>query len=218
MYNDSKFAHVNENFQKMFHLSHDDFLEELLHNFTLFFCRIYHYKCDRLYFSHFKYQIKVHLSRRFIFGHAFWCQRKGILNCQCDKCVKTFQWHSESKGYLWYSRDYNDYFRHNEAVFSVDSYTFLSDMLNVNKKYNYFENVYTPTQLINLFGVVACRIYLNLGKKHFFVGKLKNNSYQYAHYSKQTKKLFDFVCNNINYRYADYAVYNYKPFIMILLF
>ena len=27
------------------------------------------------------------------------------------------------------------------------------------------------------------------------------------------KKLFDFVCHNINYRYADYAVHNYKPFI-----
>ena len=81
------------------------------------------------------------------------------------------------------------------------------------KKCNYFENVYTPTQLIIFFGIVASRIYLNLGKKHFFVGKLKENSYQYAYYSQQTKKLFDFVCNNINYRYADYAVHNYKPFV-----
>ena len=86
-------------------------------------------------------------------------------------------------------------------------------MRNVNKKCNYFENVYTPTQLINLFGVVACRLYLNLGKKYFFVGKLKDNSFQYAYCSKQTKKLFDFVCQNINYRYADYAVHNYKPFV-----
>ena len=109
--NDSQAVHVNENFLKMFHLPHDNFLEDLLHNFTLFFYHIYHYKCDRLYFANFKYQIRLHLSRRFIFGHAFWCQRKGILNCQCDKCTKTFQWHSESKDYLWYSRDYSDYFR-----------------------------------------------------------------------------------------------------------
>ena len=175
----------------------------LTYNFTLFFYHVYHYNCDRLYFANFKHQIKLHLSRRFIFGHFFWCQRKGILNSQCDKCVKTFQWHSESKDYLWYSRDYSDYFRHNKSVFSEDAYTYLNDMLNVNKKCNYFENVYTPTQIINLFGVVACRLYLNLGKKYFFVGKLKDNSYQYAYYSKQTKKLFDFVCHNINYRYAD---------------
>ena len=162
-----------------------------------------------LYFANFKHQIKLHLSRRFIFGHFFWCQRKGTLHSQCDKCVKTFQWHSESKDYLWYSRNYSDNFRHNESVFSEDTYTYLNDMLNVNKKCNYFENVYMPTQLINIFGVVACRLYLNLGKKYFFVGKLKDNSYQYANYPKQTKQLFDFVCHNINYRYADYAVHNY---------
>ena len=44
-------------------------------------------------------------------------------------------------------------------------------------------------------------------------GKLKDNSYQYAYYSKQTKKLFDSVSHNINYRYANYVVHNYKHFI-----
>ena len=67
-------------------------------------------------------------------------------------------------------------------------------------------------QLINFFGTIACRIFLNLAKRNFFVGKM-NNQDIYRYYAKFTKKLFVSICNNVRSNYANEAIYNLKPFI-----
>ena len=63
-----------------------------------------------------------------------------------------------------------------------------------------------------MFGTIACRIFLNLGKRNFFVGRM-NNEGIYRYYAKFTKKLFSFVCSNIRPGYANKAIYELRPAI-----
>ena len=60
-----------------------------------------------------------------------------------------------------------------------------------------------------MFGVIACRILLNLAKKNFFIGCM-NNGHFYTYFAKWTKKLFDFTCNNISTMYANHGISNLR--------
>ena len=120
------------------------------------------------------------------------------------------QWEGDLKDYLWYMRTYNDFYRQKEKVFCSNSS--LHENNEYNEKCEYFENANNSVQLINIFGVISCRIFLNLGKKYFFVGKM-NDKNIYSYYSKWTKKLFDFTCNNINFESVKYAILNFKPLV-----
>ena len=157
-------------------MSYDDFLSDLIHKFTLTYYHKNYYKCDRLYLANFIYQIKKNLSCRFIYGHLFWCQRKSVLKSSCKLCTQVFEWEGDSKDYLWYTRDYNDFYRHKEKVFCSNSYLQESNR-NKNEKCEYFENAYNLVQLINIFGVISCRVFLNLGKRYFFVGQMNDKKY-----------------------------------------
>ena len=100
---------------------------------------------------------------------------------------------------------------HAEKLFCSDSY--IAENCNINRqRCIYFENVYTSHQLINFFGTIACRIFLNLATRNFFVGKM-NNQDIYRYYAKFTKKLFVSIGNNVRSNYANEAIYNLKPFI-----
>ena len=199
--------YVNESMRKFFLFSFYDFVSDLIHKFTLMYYHKYHYKCDRLYLANFIYQIKEHLSCRFIYACLFWRQRKSVFN-SCRLCAQVFEWEGDSKDYLWYTRDYNDLYRHKEKLFFSNPYLQASNRKE-NEKCEYFENAYNPVQLVNIFGVISCRIFLNLGKRYFFVGRM-NDKKVYRYYFRWTKKLFDFTCNNINIEYAKCAILNFK--------
>ena len=62
-----------------------------------------------------------------------------------------------------------------------------------------------------MFGIIAPRIFLNIAKKKFIIGRMENHDF-YRFYAKWTKKLFDFCCNNVSEKYADDAIYHLKPF------
>ena len=61
-----------------------------------------------------------------------------------------------------------------------------------------------------MFGIVAVRIFLNIAKFKFFIGRMDNHDF-YRYYAKWTQKRFDFCCTNVNLRYADSAISYLKP-------
>ena len=204
--------YINQSIKDTFFTSFDDFLEDFLHKFTLKFYYIHHYKADRLYLANFKFQLKQYLNARFVYGHFFWCQRRNILDSQCRICTLVFKWDNDDYAVYQYSNNFMDFWdTHLEKVFCENTYLYESEIVN-RKECVYFENFYTPTQLTNMFGVISCRIFLNLGKRCFFVGRMSNPEI-YRYYAKHTKKLFYFVCNNVKTTFANRALFEFKPFL-----
>ena len=61
-----------------------------------------------------------------------------------------------------------------------------------------------------MFGIIAARLFLNIAKQVFFIGRM-NNAELYNYYSKWTKKLFDWSCNNVSQQYANQAISSLRP-------
>ena len=157
--------------------------------------------------ANFIHQIKKHLSLRFVYGHLFWCQRKGAINSQYKICTPVFKWDSDIKDNLVFTKNYIDFWKdHKEYIFTEKTY------FQENKKNTceYFENVYIPIQFINMFGVISCGIFLNLGKRYFFVGRM-NDDEIYRYYAKWTKELFKFTCESINVNHLSKAILCLRP-------
>ena len=157
--------------EKIFLAAFDNFLDEFLHKLTLKFQSMYNDECNRLYFANFVSLIKRHINRRFIYGHFFWCQRKGIFESSCDQCIQVIRSDIlDSNERLCFTRYYyHGWSDHFEEIYASTKYF----SFEKNKKYHkcrYFEDVYTANQLINMFGVIACRILLNIAKKSFSLG------------------------------------------------
>ena len=103
-----------------------------------------------------------------LYGHFFWCQRRNILDSQCRICTSVFKWDNDDYAVYQYSNNLMDFWdTHLEKLFCENTYLYESEIDN-RKECVYFENFYTAPQLINMFGVISCRIFLNLGKRCFF--------------------------------------------------
>ena len=205
---------INRKLTIMFLAPFDNFLEEFLHKLTLKFNSMYNDDCSRMYYAHFLSMIKKHISCRFVYSHMVWCQRKGIFESDCDLCVQVIRSDildtSERMCFTrYYYHGWSDHF---EETFACTKY-FSYDLNRKHEHCRYFEHVYSANQLINMFGVIACRILLNLAKKKFFIGRLHNDHF-YSYFAKWTKKLFDFTCNNIcSTTYVNFAILNLRPVI-----
>ena len=142
----------------------------------------------------------------------FWCQRRSIFDSECKFCCKVFKWSGDTNNQLIFSKCYTDFWdTHSEQVFVQDTY--LTENLQIKKRYVYFENVYTTAQLVNFFGVIACRLFLNVGKRVLFVGKISSNKDIYRFRAKFTDKLFKFICEKVRYDYASIAIYSLQPYV-----
>ena len=73
--------------------------------------------------------------------------------------------------------------------------------------------MYTSAELVNFFGVIACRLFLNVGKRVLFVGKLCNNKDIYRFYAKFIDQLFKFVSEKVRFDYANVAIYSLQPYV-----
>ena len=163
--------YINQSIKDMFLTSFDDFLEDFVHKFTLKFYYAHHYKADRLYLANFKFQLKQYLNARFVYGHFLWCQRRNILDSKCRICTSVFKWDNDDYAVYQYSNNFMDFWdTHLEKVFCENTYFYESEIDN-RKECVYFENFYTPPQLINMLGVISCRIFLNLGKHCFLLAE-----------------------------------------------
>ena len=66
------------------------------------------------------------------------------------------------------------YDQHHGSIFINDDY-FSKDLNTVYKQCDYFGHIYHYNQLINLFGLIAVRIFFNIGKKYFSLGRMKRD-------------------------------------------
>ena len=94
----------------------------------------------------------------------FWCQRKYSFKDECKLCCEVKRFYDEVPTIYLHSKHYTDFWdKHTEKVFS-DELHFRLEVNQIERDCRYFENVYSKHQLINLFGVIAMRIFLILRK------------------------------------------------------
>ena len=207
-------VYLNEEFKFFFEdpKSIVNYIKYVCGRFELQFYHHYHLKCDRLYLAYFLYILKEKLTNRLICGHLFWCHRKNVFNSECKICCQVFRSDDDPTKTFLYSKSYIDLWdTHGEKVFVEETY--LEENMQAYSRCAYFENVYTRYQLITLFGVIAVRLFLNIGKRYLFWGKFIRNKQLYRTYAKYSNDLFDIVCKNIKDDYAGVTIYNLKPYI-----
>ena len=77
----------------------------------------------------------------------------------------------------------------------------------------HFENINLFTHLINLLGVIAIRIFFNIGKMYLFTVRFKRKENLYSFFMTESKKIFLILCDNVNARSVNEQIKLFKPFI-----
>ena len=158
--------------------------------------------------------IKGHLTSRFIVGHLYWCQRSTNLENYCKFCSLVrrcfiLDKSEEDTRYLSSLYHYQKYDEHHERVFRNNDY-FSKELNLIHRNCESFEHVYSYNQLINLFGIISVRVFLNIGKNYFFVGRFKQG-YMYNYFLSWTRRLFYRISQNISKQYCSNAILHLKP-------
>ena len=152
-----------------------DFGREFCAAFANYFRQHYRDPENILYMKNFLTIVREHLTSRFLFGQLYWCQRNTNLKNQCKFCCLVRKCYILDKSeketrYHYVLYHYQKYNEHHERIFEENDF-FLKDLNRVFKKCQPFEYVYSYNQLVNLFGIVAVRVFSNIGKNYFFVGR-----------------------------------------------
>ena len=99
-----------------------------------------------------------------------------------------------------------------ETVFS-DELHYKIEELHSPPDCQYFENIYSKAQLINLFGIIALRIFFNLSKKYIFLTQFKQKEKIYKFFIAESRGIFSTVCDNIDPDYIKKVIKVLKPFV-----
>ena len=75
----------------------------------------------------------------------------------------------------------------------------------------HFENINSKLQLVNLFGIIAVRIFFNLSK--IKTNQFKQKELLYKFFIDESKIIFLAVCRNININYVESLLKEIKPFV-----
>ena len=143
----------------------------------------------------------------------FWCQRSYSSKEECKLCPQVNRFYDELPAIYMYSKHYTDLWdKHTEKVFS-DELHFRHEVNQIERGSRYFENVYSKHQLINLFGVIAMRIYFNLTKKYIFVTQFKQKERFYKFFLSESRNIFTVVCDNICIDFTKKVLKELKPFV-----
>ena len=152
----------------------NDFTREFCAAFEKYFKQHYNNFHSILYVKYFLSIVKEHINARFIFGHLYWCRRSTNLRKYCKFCcpVRRCWFFDRSESDTRYDSQlyhYQRYDEHHERLFENNDY-FSKDLNLEFKNCEYFEYIYSYNQLLNFFGIVSVRIFLNIGKNYFFLG------------------------------------------------
>ena len=206
---------ANKHFSNCFVLPiEDDFTREFCSAFEKHFKKHYTNLDNILYLKYFLSIIKEHLNGRFIFGHVYWCQRSTNLRKYCKFCCPVRRcWvldRSEADTrYINQLYHYQRYDEHHENLFQNNDY-FSKDLNLEFKKCEYFEYIYSYNQLLNFFGIVSVRIFLNIGKNYFFLGKMKQG-HMYNYYMFWVSRIFNCVAKALSKQYCSTAIHHLRP-------
>ena len=206
--------HLEEQFKK-FYLSQkqiEDVINDFIRKFKLKYLKEID-QCDEFYLEYFFSILKQSLTPKLIFAHLFWYQRRYSFKDECKLCCQVKRFYDEVPTIYLHSKHYTDFWdKHTEKVFS-DEFHFRLEVNRIERECCYFENVYSKHQLINLFGVIAMRIYFNLTKKYIFVTQFKQKERFYKFFVSESRNIFTVVCDNICVDFTKNVLTELKPFI-----
>ena len=153
------------------------------------------------------------LTPKLIFAHLFWCQRKISFINECELCCEVKRFRDEIPVIYLHSKHYTDFWdTYTEKVFSEPVYIG-PEIIEKYRDCVYFENVYTKHQLINLFGIIAIRLFFNIGKRYIFMTKFKEKERFYNVFVGDSRSIFTVVCDNISIAFVKESLKNLKPHI-----
>ena len=192
----------------------NDFTKEFCNGFERYFKQHYTDLENIFYMKYFLSIIKEHLTSRFIFGHVCWCKRSTNLKNGCNFCRqvrrcfildKSEEGPRSSHALYHYQR----YDEHHERIFRDNAF-FSKEMNFFHRKCDSFEHVYSNNQLIKLFAIISVRIFLNIGKNYFFVGRMKQG-YMYNYFLYWIRKLYYSITRNISKQYCTNTILHLRP-------
>ena len=169
-------------------------------------------KTDKLYLNYFFSILKKALLPKKITAHFLWCQRNYSLKEDCRLCSQVIRFYDETPTIYLHSKHYADLWdKKIEKVFS-DELHYKIEELHYRSDCQYFENIHSKSQLANLFGIIALRIFFHLSKKYIFLTQFKRKEKTYRLFLAESRNIFSTVCDNIDIDYIKNLVKILKPF------
>ena len=168
---------------------------------------------DKLYLNYFFSILKEALHPKKITAHLLWCQRNYSLKEDCKLCSQVIKFYNEMPTIYLHTKHYGDLWEKKiETVFS-DELHYKIEELHSPPDCQYFENIYSKAQLINLFVIIALRIFFNLSKKYIFLTQFKQKEKIYKFFIAESRGVFSTVCDNIDPDYIKKVIKVLKPFV-----
>ena len=165
---------------------------------------------DKIYLNYFFSILKEALHPKKITAHLLWCQRNYSLKEDCKLCSQVIRFYDEMPIIYLHTKHYADLWEKKiETVFS-DELHYKIEELHSPPDCQYFENIYSKAQLLNLFCLIALRIFFNLSKKYIFLIQFKQKEKIYKFFIAESRGIFSTVCDNID---PDYIKKVLKPFV-----
>ena len=112
--------------------------------------------------------MKEALHPKKITAHLLWCQRNYLLKEDCKLCCQVIRFYDEMPTIYLHTKHYADLWEKKiEKVFS-DELHYKIEESHSSLDCQYFENIHSKAQLVNLFGIIALRIFLIYQKNIYF--------------------------------------------------
>ena len=203
-----------EHFEKIYSSKEEitDFIRAFVHKFKAKYYLDSVEQSDELYFEYFFYHFEARTNPKKIVAHLLWCQRNYSLKDNCIFCSQVIKFYKESPLLYLHSKYYSDLWNKDvEKVFS-DELHYQHDINKISADCYYFENIYSFSQLVNLIGVIALRVFFNLSKKFIFTVQLKQKELFYNFLVSESIQIFQAVCDNIDIKYVEDKIKVLKPY------
>ena len=192
-----------------------DFFQHFQVKLIFFFHKHFPNYIDSIYLQWFLSYLEDNLHERSIFGHLYWCMRNSNDPYSCKICCNVtkcsiFDYSENSTVGIYGLCSYKRWDEDFAKIFEDDEYyTIRQNMCFKNCPPRYA--IYSYNQLLNYFGKISIRIFLNTGKNYFFFGKYKQR-FVYQEYLNHTKKLWRNIISATRKVYIKEALNRLMPY------
>ena len=129
-------------------------------------------KSDQFYMNY-VLEMFCDITTEKILAHMFWCIRNRFL-FNCDLCVRVQRFYNELPDNFVCNEFYNELWNKNlEKVFD-ERYCYQGIIMRQLCVCDNVENLSSAASFMNLYGVLAIRIFFNIARKNIFEVKLRN--------------------------------------------
>ena len=144
---------------------------------------------DKLYLKYFISILKQELLPKKITAHLFWCHRNySLFREDCKLCSQVIRFYDEIPEKYLFAENFAD-------IWNVEIQDVFYEKLHYRVQdgrftCQHFENINSKLQLVNLFGIIAVRIFFNLSKKYIFLTQFKQKELLYKFFIDESKIMF----------------------------